>query len=272
MMLHGIDVSDDQGAIDWRQATGHTAFAAVQVGFGTAHDIADTHTGQANVHGALVNGFKVAPYFFAYPKAGNAKMEGGEFGRLVGDFEAEGAEFDLPLAVDVEVNPEAMSSAAMSQWVRDFLAATGYDPKRLAVYSNPGFWDANTDGTPINAHCWVAAYGAPSAPRLKGLPAPFMWQTTNKGRMPGIQGAVDLDTLLFVPQGDPHPDQGDEGAVTWTVLQGQTLESVAAMYAPKNATTLAVAHAAAALAAYNRLTYPVALKAGDQIKVPQPIL
>lgn len=204
-MLHGIDVSDDQGAIDWRFAASHVDFAAVQIGYGTARDVADTHTGQANIHGAAHNGLHVMPYFFAYPRLGNARTQGREFGKMAADFESEGVAFDLPLAVDVEVNPESMSPADMTRWVRDFLAATGFDPKRLAVYTYPAFWAANTYGTPINAHLWVADWFAQRPQRLSGLPVPFCWQTTNKGRIPGIHGAVDLDTLLFVPDATKAP-------------------------------------------------------------------
>lgn len=271
-MLHGCDVSDDQGAIDWRLVAMHADFAAVQIAYGTAEDVADTHTGQANIHGAAMNGLKVMPYFFAYPLPGNAKGQGGEFGTMVGDFESEGAVFDLPAAVDVELNPESMAPAAMSLWVRDFLAATHLDPKRLAVYTYPDFWANNTDGSPINAHLWVAAYGAPSAPHLKGLPAPFCWQTTGRGRIPGIHGAVDLDTLLFVPNGHPTPGQGAAGVVTWVVRPGQTLVDVANQYSPSIRTPRELADACAAIAAYNHLAYPVTLTPGQELRIPQPLL
>lgn len=205
--LHGIDVSDDQGAIDWWQAAVGLDMAAVQVGYAARAAWFDTRTGQANVHAALERRLKVMPYFFAWPVPGEAGIQGRECGNMVRDLEAEGAAFDLPLAVDVEVNPESMSPAAMSRWVQDFLAATGFDPKRLAVYTYPDFWANNTDGTPINAHLWVAAWGAQRPPRLSGLPVPFCWQTTNKGRVPGIHGTVDLDTLLFVPDDRKAPHQ-----------------------------------------------------------------
>jgi lysozyme len=222
LIRHGIDVSDDQGAIDWRQAAEGLGMAAVQVGYAARAAWFTTRTGQANVHAALKNGLMVMPYFFAWPVPGQAELQGNQFGNMVRDLEREGAAFDLPLAVDVELNPEGMEPAAMSGWVREFLQATGFDPKRLAVYTDPGFWEANTDGTPINAHLWVAAWGAPKPPRLKGLPEPFCWQTTNRGHVPGIYGPVDLDTLLFVPyqMRDPH-DQAPNvqrlpgGTVLW---------------------------------------------------------
>jgi len=137
------------------------------------------------------------------PLPGAAAKQGEVFGRLVAEL---GDLPTLPAAVDVETNPAAMPPRDLTQWVRDFLAATRLDARRLAVYTDPGFWEANTDGTPINAHLWVAAWGAPAPPRLKGLPAAFMWQTTARGRVPGITGPVDLDTLIFVPdtEADPH--------------------------------------------------------------------
>ena len=206
-MLHGIDVSDDQGAINWRQAAVGLGVAAVQVGYAARAAWFDTRTGQANVHAALTNGLKVMPYFFAFPVPGDADLQGDQFGNMVRDLETEGADFSLPAALDIEVNPEGMEPAALSDWIDAFLAGTGIDAKHLAIYTNPAFWAANTDGRQVNAHLWVAAWGAPKPPRLKGLPVPFMWQTTNRGHVPGITGPVDLDTLLFIPDPTKGPHE-----------------------------------------------------------------
>jgi len=214
--MHGIDVSDDQGDILWDLVADHVDFAYVQVGYATATGEHLTHTRAMNVHASWANGLKVGAYFFAYPVPGRARHQGEAFLRMVGPFVHR---YDLPFAVDVEINPEGMSPADMSQWVRDFLDATGLSHRRLAVYTSPAFWAENTDGSAVNAHLWVAAWGAPKPPRLKGLPDPFMWQTTARGQVPGIQGPVDLDTLLFWPDPELDPHQQKPPA-NWQDLPG----------------------------------------------------
>lgn len=202
--LHGIDVSDDQGAVDWVGTRGAVQFVMAQVGYGTRIGIYPTRTGAANMrehHG----GYRGA-YFYGYPLKAEAERQGREAATMALDAGWR-PEKHLPLALDVEANPEAMEPAAMSDWIEAWLRGTGIDARHLAIYSNPAFWEANTDGRQVNAHLWVAAWGAASPPRLKGLPVPFCWQTTNRGRVPGIATAVDLDTLLFVPDAAKGPHE-----------------------------------------------------------------
>lgn len=197
--LHGADVSDYQGRVDWARAARHLDFVYVQIAFSTGRSVCQTGRGVMNLRLAKRAGLKVGAYYYAYPLAGVAQVQAQEAAKIVRQLEAEGLVFDLPFALDVEVNPGSLSKADMSGWIRDWLDATKMDPRRLAVYTYPAFWQEATDQTAINAHLWVAAYGSAQAPRLKGLPRPFAWQMTEKGQVPGIDGPVDLDVLLFEP-------------------------------------------------------------------------
>jgi len=196
-LLHGLDVSDWQPRVNWRLVSAHAGWMMTEVGYATSTQTAIAHDGRDHLHEARRCGLKVGAYFFAYPGSKVSAAEQGAFAAR----QVAGVDLDLPLALDLEVNPCGLTKTALRQWVEDWLKGTGLDPKRLAVYASPGFWNAAVDtSTPVNAHCWVAAYGAPSAPRLDGLPLPFAWQFSQAGRVPGIPGAVDLDVLLFDPQ------------------------------------------------------------------------
>lgn len=203
LSAHGIDVSDDQGDVRWDQVQPHIGVAYIQIGYGTALGAVPTRTGAMNAKKAAAAGVKTGPYFFGYPTVANAYDQGRFAGELANAIGSDAGPFELPLALDIEVNPVGMSASQMTDWIDDWLAASRIDPKHLAVYTSPAFWKANADGRSINAHLWVAAWGASHPPRLRGLPKPFMWQTTNRGHVPGIGGQVDLDRLLFVPDAAP---------------------------------------------------------------------
>lgn len=199
---HGIDVSDFQGQIDWEMAAWHVSMAYVQVGESTGQGSYECRTARQNLSGARAAGLAVGAYYYCYPTTDGAPFQGAHASHTarVAGWDPER---DLPLAFDFEINPAAMAVNAMSDWIDACLGATGIDPKHLAVYTNPAFWETNTDGRAVNAHLWVAAWGAPKPPRLTGLPEPFCWQTSDRGHIPGIDGLVDLDTLLFVPDAPP---------------------------------------------------------------------
>jgi len=204
---HGVDVSDDQAEISWADAAWHIDQVMVEVGFGTKNDAVPNKTGAPNYRVLTGLGKRRGAYFFGYPTTGQPAEWQGERAADIAMNAGWRPASDLPFALDIEVNPEQMSPSALSDWVEAWLAGTGIDPKRLAVCTDPGFWAANTDGRQVNAHLWVMAWGLSSAPRLRGLPAPFMWQTTDRGRVPGIGPFVDLDTLLFVPDPAKGPHE-----------------------------------------------------------------
>lgn len=271
-VTHGIDVSDDQGTIDWDALKGHVDFAYVQIGYGTAHGAGATKTGSKNLNAAIGADLRAGAYYFAYPTMGSAYDQGAHARALLGSCEGD---MDLPVALDLETNPESMSAPDLGKWVNDWLDATGQGRRHLAVYSNPGFWQANMAGAgPINAHSWVASYGAKSAPRLDGLPGPFCWQTSDRGHVPGIGPAVDLDTMMFVPDVDSWlPGMGGGPmAKLVAVHPGDTMAELARSVLPAGSGPVAVNNATYYLWGYNHLPYGARLEAGQTVVVPPGIL
>lgn len=63
-MLHGIDVSENNGVVDWQVvAAGGVEFAIIRVGYGAGHLDGEFYR---NVNGALGAGLRVGVYHYSY--------------------------------------------------------------------------------------------------------------------------------------------------------------------------------------------------------------
>ena len=160
----GIDVSDNQGWIDWHAvANDNIEFALIRCGFrGTSE--------------------------------GEAREEASYVIELLG-----GAELEYPVAFDFERQAEGIDSrvdtltseeaTAIAQAFCEVIEGAGY---RAMLYGNSYdlVWfnmDALSDYT-----IWYAEYGA-----LPSCRSPYMfWQYSNDGRVSGIDAAVDMNLAL----------------------------------------------------------------------------
>jgi len=223
-LIHGIDVSDDQGNIDWASVARSGVQAAyIQLGY---QDLAGqwhrTRFGLSNGMRALAERIRVGVYLFCMP----SKAEGPDKGLsgILHDRDSiyERADIQkiaiLPLALDIEVNPHNLDVPAYLEYMVRELETPAHN---LAVYSSPGFWSAHVARTKLHVqriedigigHAWVAAWGVPEPPILAGLPRPFCWQISSRGRVRGIDGPVDLDvwgkweTGTQTPEAPPAQD------------------------------------------------------------------
>ena len=104
---------------------------------------------------------------------------------------------DLAPVIDVEVTgglgPTAVA-AAVRTWVDRVQAATGVTP---IVYTGKYFWRDQVGGPSsfVNDPLWIAQYTS----HCPTLPSPWttwaFWQSSDTGNVPGISGAVDMDTF-----------------------------------------------------------------------------
>ncbi|MBN2005792.1 MAG: glycoside hydrolase family 25 protein [Anaerolineae bacterium] len=191
----GIDVSRYQGAIDWTQvAQAGYSFAALRATIG------DYYTDPRFVEnwaGAQSNAILTTAYHVVKPGiAADAQMM-----RL---FDAlSDRRPDLPLALDVELKDAETAQRVldMTRACLEILVGEGY---RAIVYTGAWFWNT----LPVaaiewddDADLWTAAYTAESYMLQKAWPRGWQagnwrfWQHSNKGRVPGIVGDVDLDVF-----------------------------------------------------------------------------
>lgn len=190
----GVDVSRWQGSVDWKavKASG-VDFAIVKATEGL--DFVDPAFTPARVHEMHAAGLMVSMYHFARPQPGRTGTQEAEHFLSTVKKAGYGQRGDLPLVLDLESTK--LGKQDTLNFARAFAAAvrsgTGRSP---FIYTFPSFW-IDTLGDPLDdlgCPLWIAHYGvkSPTVPRAWSFWS--LWQTTDRGRVPGIGGAVDLNT------------------------------------------------------------------------------
>ncbi|WP_461145605.1 GH25 family lysozyme [Salinifilum aidingensis] len=194
--VEGIDVSNHNGSIDWKQVAGSgKKFTFVLATDGTSFT---SPTYSQQYHGAKDAGMIAGAYHFARPGSSGPEEQANRF-LDVADYQQDGK--SLPPVLDLEVDPNSggcygKSVDQMHQWVDGFnntvKERTGEKP---IIYANPSFWQQCMGGTDsYNDHpLWLAAYEVdqPSVPA--GFDNWDFWQYTDEGAVPGISGNTDIN-------------------------------------------------------------------------------
>jgi len=182
-VVHGIDVSHHQGQIDWSRvaASGRVEFAWLKATQGTSHT---DRMFEQNWDRARSADLKVGAYHYYSMCRGGAEQAAHFIATVP---RAHGA---LPPAVDVEADERCNKrvprdlKAELAAYLRAVGAHYGTRPM---LYVGSWFLDEHL-GQP-DADLWLAAYT-----RQPRRPFAF-WQYTSRGRIPGIEGPVDLDVF-----------------------------------------------------------------------------
>lgn len=177
----GIDVSKYQGDVDWNAvAASGVQFAFVRVGSmkkGLDEKFVQNMT-QANAAG-----IKTGVYIYSY--ATNAQEAAAEAVFVLSAIQ--NYVVNMPVVIDIEDSTQqALTREQQSEIANTFCAiieGSGYYPM---VYTNK-YWFLNRMG-PINYDKWVAQYNTAC-----DIEEASFWQASSKGRIPGIQGNVDID-------------------------------------------------------------------------------
>lgn len=201
----GCDISEWQGyqrgtTVDWSRLaqSGQVDFVMVRATYGAVypdHDFANNWPASRRV--GLVRG----PYHFGVPGGSDAaaitRSATGQAAFFSEAISAAGGLYadDLPPMVEVD-QQNGLNAAEVVLWARTFCAAVdarvGDPAQRCGIYSNLAFYqtylanDAELAARPL----WIAAYRADPPPVNW-----WMWQRTDAGSLPGIEGPVDLDVL-----------------------------------------------------------------------------
>lgn len=193
----GIDVSYYQGQIDWQKVRqSGIEFAFIRVGYRSSVDgvIYEDEMARRNLREAAEAGVKVGAYFFSQALSPQEAVEEARFAIDV----LKEYKLDLPLVYDWETvegsnRTDGMTRETLTNCVRAFCMAVetaGYDSM---VYFNRDLSQSLLDvkklyGIPM----WFAMYDTyPDAPCK-----PDYWQYSDKGKVPGIKGEVDLNLYL----------------------------------------------------------------------------
>ena len=194
----GIDVSSFQGEIDWQAvAQSGVTFVIIRAGgrgYGNGELYEDSRA-QLNYQGAKDAGLKVGTYFFSQAVSTEEAVQEAEYLLEL----TQTWQLDMPVVYDWEyVSPDARTGLVDRQTLTDCMLAFCQQIEQAGlqsmVYFNPTqsrdlFHIEQITDYPF----WLAMYS-------DWMTYPYridMWQYTNEGQVPGIQGNVDIN--LYFP-------------------------------------------------------------------------
>ncbi len=195
----GTDVSSYQKEVDWEQVKA-AGFEFVMIragyrGYGSSGKLMEDKRAQENYKAAKAAGLQVGAYFFSQALNVEEAKEEAEFAmEIIKDWE-----LDMPLVFDWEclkenyrtVDVDARTLTDCAKAFCDAVQAQGYDPM---VYFNPSQSRKDMYLAELTQYdFWLAMYSE----NMNYAYKVDMWQYTNKGKIPGIQGNADIN--LYFP-------------------------------------------------------------------------
>ena len=193
----GVDVSAFQGNIDWKKVKqSGIEFAIIRLGYRgyESGKLVEDEYAEKNLKNAKEAGLKIGAYFFS--QALNIKETDQEIQfmlKILGD-----TELDMPIVLDWEIPANTartrnMDSRTLTDIQRHFcgqMRDQGFQPM---IYFN---WHQSEHLYVLHEledyPFWLALY----QDRMTYPWKVEMWQYTDKGRVPGINGNVDLNVYM----------------------------------------------------------------------------
>lgn len=200
----GIDVSRYQDKIDWEKvASDEVEYAFIRLGIRgyTEGEIMEDETFQDNIRGALGNDIDVGVYFFTQAMSVEEAEEEAEF--VIESIAPYKVTYPVVLDVEAVTSTRArgndLTAAERTKYCAAFcekIREAGYTPM---IYGNLKTFMLLLNMEELEAYeKWFAYYD-----ESYYFPYDFkIWQYTNKGRVDGIKGDVDLNISFEVPGED----------------------------------------------------------------------
>lgn len=190
-LVKGIDVSHYNGDIDWKQVkdAGYS-FVYVKSTEGISYD----DPGYVDrAKGALQAGLHCGAYHFARPSATNSAVAEAKHFCTWHNKVA----FDLKPVLDLEYS--RLSASETVQWALDFISHVKSEiNKDVILYT--GEWFMNPFGAEADklAHIplWISYYSPSAPPDLAKWNEWTIWQFSETGSCPGVNGQVDLNVAV----------------------------------------------------------------------------
>ena len=193
----GVDVSAFQKDIDWQQVKDSgIRFAMLRLGYRgyESGKLVEDEYIQKNLEQTKAVGMPIGAYFFSQALTIKEVDEEIDFMlKVLGDYE-----LHMPIVLDWEIptstartaQMDARTLTALQEYFCKTMTEKGYTPM---VYFN---WHQSNTLLYLNEledyPFWLALYGS----RMTYPYHVEMWQYTDSGRVPGIQGGVDLNVYM----------------------------------------------------------------------------
>ena len=189
--MKGIDVSHHNGSIDWQKvAATDVDYAIIRCGYGNDMISQDDTYWKQNTEGCEKNNIPYGVYIYSYATTVEmAKSEANHVLRLI-----EGHTLNFPIYFDVEDEiQKSLTPSQLTQIINTFtsiIISQGYE---CGIYANLD-WFVNRIEETVTANNnffkWIAQYNNIGT-TYTGVYQ--MWQCTDKGKVDGIYGDVDLN-------------------------------------------------------------------------------
>ncbi|MBE5971640.1 MAG: glycoside hydrolase [Lachnoclostridium sp.] len=208
-VLRGVSVSKWQGDVNWgKVAADDISFALIRMGsFGYEGEYTMDPTYDTNMREAKANGVHTTPYVYLQTRT----VEEAKAAARYALEKAVPYDITYPLAVDVESQYIMdLSKQELTDVVNAFcqvIEEAGYTP---IIYSSHNYFTTEMDIEQFKYDLWVARYGGDH--NLKGR---TMWQSTDSGKVNGINGNVCLEFAFKDYAAMQVTDRSDYTPGTW---------------------------------------------------------
>ncbi len=177
-----IDVSEHQGLIDWERVKPQIDGAIIRAGYGMDLENQDDQYFKRNADECTRLGIPFGVYLYSYADSTDKiKSEANHVLRLV-----KGYRLSYPIYLDLEEDSTRNGAVERAGVFGDIIEAAGY---HCGIYANLNWWTNYLKGLERFTK-WVAQYYKENQYSGKNLD---IWQYTDKGKVEGIQGNVDLN-------------------------------------------------------------------------------
>ena len=175
--MRGIDVSVHNGNIDWNRVKNDgIGFAILRAGYGKVASQKDKKL-EDNYAGAKAAGIPIGAYWYSYAKTVDEARQEAETCITI----LRGKQFEYPIFFDVE------EKATLNTGKSNCSAMIGY---WVGLYTSRSVLSTHIEDDIKNRYAlWAAEWGA----KLNYSGSVGIWQYSDKGKVDGITGAVDLD-------------------------------------------------------------------------------
>lgn len=201
----GLDCSKYQKDINWSKAKADgIEFAFVKITEGTTVSEDDSYNVKARVQSAQQNGVKIGYYHFARPgNVSEPEADATEEVNNVMNHLKLLPQADLPFVLDIESYSTTIvwdnKIDHMNKYIMAFIAGMKNNGISVIIYSYKSFIDSNTTTNFSSYPLWLAAYPSNPENTLPNLPKGWsdwkIWQFTDKGRIDGYVGDLDLNIM-----------------------------------------------------------------------------
>ena len=189
MEIKGIDVSSWQGSIDWQAVKdAGIGFAILRCGYGNDDVKQDDALFKRNADECTRLGIPFGVYLYSYVTSVKAaESEANHVLRLI-----QGYDLSYPVYYDLEDEKTTgvYSTIAIEIFASTFAKKIQDAGYKVGIYASKNWWINHLPGTIYNQwERWVAQYNSECT--YSGEYG--MWQYGSAGKVPGIEGAVDVN-------------------------------------------------------------------------------